>query len=97
MEAIDRKFSFTAVSVKSGKTYTQKDAIVFLAKDELLPDLLDKYWELCVQRQVDPRQIEGVQLLKDRVLKFQRVNIKKVKLPDVEKGKEEKKICKPNK
>ena len=38
-----------------------------------------------------------MQLLKDRVLKWQRANEKRVKLPDVEKGEEEKKVCKPNK
>lgn len=96
MEKIDRKFSFVATSLKSGKTYTHRDAIVFLAKDALLPDLLDKYIELCVQRGVDEHQIKGAQLLKDRVLKYQRVNTQKVKLPDVEEGKEEKKACKPN-
>lgn len=96
MEKVDRKFAFVATSLKSGKTYTHRDAIVFLAKDALLPDVLDRYIELCAQHGIDERQIKGVQLLKDRVLKYQRVNMKKVKLPDVEEGQEEKKVCKPN-
>ena len=97
MEAIDRKFRFTAVSLSSGRKHTHADAIVFLAKDALLPDLLDKYLALCSAAQVDERQIKGVQLLKDRVLTYQRSNIKKVRMPDVNAGKEEKRICKPNK
>lgn len=97
MEAIDRKFKITAVSKKSGKTYTEKEGILFLVKDALLPDLLDRYIELCVQNNVDERQIKGAQLLKDRVLKYQRLNMQKVKFPDVAEGKEEKKVCKPNK
>lgn len=97
MERIDRKFKFTAVSNKSGKKYTEKNALVFLLKDALLPDLLDKYMGLCAEKNVDERQIMGVSLLKDRVLIWQRANEKKVHLPDVEAGKEEKRVCKANK
>lgn len=96
-EVIDRKFKFSAVSIRSGKTYTEKDAMVFLIKDALLPDLLDAYIGLCAKAQVDERQLRGVQLLKDRVMTWQRKNEKKVHKPDVEEGKEEKRICKPNK
>ena len=97
MEVIDRKFKFTAVSNKSGKTYTEKDAIVFLVKDSLLPNMLDAYIGLCAHAQVDERQLKGMQLLKDRVMQWQRKNEKKVHKPDVEEGREEKRVCKPNK
>ena len=97
MENIDRKFKFIAVSKKSGKKYTQNNAIVFLVKDALLPDLLDKYLELCSQAEVDMRQITGVSLLKDRVLAWQRKHYDKVHKPDVQEGKEEAQVCKPNK
>jgi len=96
-EVIDRKFKFTAISNKSGKKYTQNNAIVFLLKDSLLPNMLDNYIGLCGQAGVDQRQLRGVQLLKDRVLAWQRKNIKKVHMPDVEEGAEEKRVCKPNK
>lgn len=97
MEKLDRKFTFEAVSIRSGKRYTEKNAIVFLAKDALLPDLLDQYIELCVAKGVDLRQIEGAKLLKERVEKWQAKNEKLVHYPDVEQGKEEKRVCKPNK
>lgn len=96
MEVLDRKFKIKAVSIKSGKMYTQKNAILFLGKDKLLPDLLDKYIELCSKAGVDRAQLVGVQLLKDRVMRYQRENIKKVKLPDVSEGVEEKRVCKLN-
>lgn len=96
MEAIDRKFRIAATSLKSGKEYNQSNAVVFLAKDALLPDLLDKYYELCIQKNVDARQLLGVILLKERVVAWQRKNIKKVHVPDVEEGKEEKRVCKEN-
>lgn len=53
MRIIDRKFKFIAVSIRSGKEYTEKDAI-----------LLDAYIGLCAKAQVDERQLKGVQLLK---------------------------------
>ena len=97
MECIDRKFKFTAISNKSGRKYTEKNALVFLVKDSLLPNMLDKYIELCGQAQVDERQLLGMQLLKDRVMEYQRKYPKKVKKPDVAEGREEKRVCKANK
>lgn len=97
MEAIDRKYRFTAVGLASGRKYTHANAVVFLAKDALLPDLLDAYHALCLKAGVDERQIKGIQLLKGRVLIYQRRNLAKVKVPGVNEGKEEKRICKPNK
>jgi hypothetical protein len=95
-QVVDRKFKFTAISNKSGKKYTQANAVLFLVKDSLLPNLLDEYYELCRNAGVDNRQLKGVQLLKDRVLTWQRMNIKKVSIPGVEEGKEEKRVCKDN-
>ena len=97
MEAIDRKFKFIAISNKSGKKYTEKNALVFLLKDALLPDLLDSYIGMCSQRGADERQVKGLHLLKDRVMKWQRANEKKVHMPDVQEGEEEKRVCKANK
>jgi hypothetical protein len=96
MAMIDRKFKFTAISRKSGKKYNENNAVVFLLKDALLPDMLDAYMQLCVEKGVDPRQVVGVSLLKDRVLTWQRKNINKVHIPDVGEGEEEKRVCKPN-
>jgi hypothetical protein len=97
MECIDRKYRFKAVSLASKRTHTHADAVLFLAKDQLLPALLEKYIELCRDNGVADSQIKGVMLLKERVLTFQRRNINKVQLPDVGDGKEEKRVCKPNK
>jgi hypothetical protein len=44
----------------------------------------------------DERQLRGMQLLKDRVMKWQRANEKKVHLPDVQEGEEEKRVCRKN-
>jgi hypothetical protein len=66
-------------------------------KDALLPSLLDNYMALCLQRGADERQVKGLHLLKDRVMKWQRSNEKKVHMPDVQEGEEEKRVCKANK
>jgi hypothetical protein len=97
MAVIDRKFKINAISLKSGKKYTENNAILFLLKDKNLPAMLVKYKELCVQGGADERQILGLDLLMDRVMEWQRANEKKVKLADIEQGKEEKRVCKPNK
>ena len=94
---IDKKFTFVATSVKSGNEYTERNAMIFLLKDALLPDLLDHYINLCIKNRVGTAQIVGIELLKERVLNWQRKHIKEVKLPDVDKEKEEKYVCKPNK
>jgi len=96
MECIDRKFKTSATSLKSGKEYTQADSVVFLAKDALLPDMLDMYYAMSKAKGVDARQLLGIALLKERVVAWQRKNIKHVHLPDVEEGKEEKRVCKDN-
>lgn len=97
MEILDRKFKFKAVSIRTGKQYTEKNAIVFLAKDALLPELLQYYEKLCKDNEVDELQIKGVQLLIERVRQYQSQYPQKVHMPDVEKGEEEKRVCKPNK
>lgn len=96
MECIDRKFKTEAVSLKSGKKYTQANSVLFLAKDALLPDLLDVYYAMSKTKGVDERQLLGIALLKERVIAWQRVHVKQVHMPDVEEGKEEKRVCKDN-
>lgn len=96
MECIDRKFKTESVSLKSGKKYTQANSVLFLVKDILLPDMLDLYYELARAKGADTRQLVGIALLKERVIAWQRVHVKQVKLPDVEEGKEEKRVCKDN-
>jgi len=96
MECIDRKFKIEATSIKSGKKYTHRNAVLFLASDGCLPELLEKYKEICISNLVDDRQIKGVELLRERVIAWQDANKKSVHIPDVDEGKEEKRVCKEN-
>lgn len=97
MEIIDRKFIFVGASRKSQKRYTERNAVLFVAHDEVLPDLLDKYHGLCEKAGADARQLRAIGLLKDRVLSWQRKNVKQVRVADVEQGKEERRVNAPNK
>lgn len=102
MEAIDRKFFFQAWPTKEAigrrveATYTEANAVVFLAKDVLLVPLLEYYLRLCGQYHVDDAQTKGVRLLIGRVETWQKANLDKLKLPDVDPGPEADRVCAPN-
>jgi len=96
-EAIDRKFKFEAVSLSSGKAYSQKNAIVFLARDPAVPAALEAYEAKCKELGASDEQLQGVGLLHARVVQFQTRSLKRVKVADVQPGKEAKRVLKPNK
>lgn len=95
-DPIDRKFKIVAISRRSKKKYTEQNSILFLAKDALLVATLDRYLSLCIENAVDQRQIKGVELLIDRVKKWQAKNQDKLHMPDVAAGAEAMRICKEN-
>jgi hypothetical protein len=95
-EAIDRKFKFTATSIQSGQEFTPKNAFLFLARDPAVPAMLDTYEAKCKELGAGEEQLQAVRLLRDRVVKYQARHPKKVKVADVEPGKEAKRVCKPN-
>ena len=71
METIDRKFKFLAINPCKGTIYTEKNAVLFLAKDAGLLPTLDRYLKFCENVGCDPSHIESVELLMGRVRKFQ--------------------------
>lgn len=95
-EPIDRKYMFDAVSAHSGNLHTQADAMVFLARDPAVPGMLQTYENECRRLGSDHGQLEAVRLLRQRVEAFQARHPDKVKVADVEQGKEAKRICAPN-
>ena len=96
MEAIDRKFKFIAVHTTKKTIFTEDDAVLFLAKDAALPATLKFYHQECRGMGADPKQLEGIKLLIDRVDQYQRMNPKRVKVPDVDDGPEAAVVLKPN-
>ena len=96
MEAIDRKFQINAVCRAHHHLHGENDAVLFLAKDAALPATLRAYREECFRLGVDERQLKGIDLLIERVDRFQVENQSAVKLPDIDADKEEDYVNHPN-
>lgn len=88
METIDRKFKFLAVNPGNGNIFTDKEGVVFLAKDDCFLPTLKFYLEECIRQEASVAQITGVNLLIDRVTRWRLENLKRCKTPDVASGKE---------
>lgn len=100
MERLDRKFHISATHVTRGAHYTDKEAVLFLAKDNLFLPLLYFYLLLCVLLvplfQVKWLQVKGVWLLIGRVRNYRNQNQKILKYPDIYEGNESKAVLRPN-
>lgn len=81
-KAIDWKYQITAVNPCSGNMHSQHDAILFLAKDKAVPAMIDAYRAECLRLGANPAHIEAIELLNERVLRYQR-NIES-KVPDTD-------------
>ena len=68
---IDRKFTFVATNPCKGTIYTEKDAIVFCAKDAAVPAMLVAYQKKCKELGCESSHIESVGLLLGRVRDYQ--------------------------
>ena len=71
METIDRKFRILAVNPCNGHTYTEKDAILFCAKDKAVPAALAAYHTECEKLGANKEHLDSIILLIGRVNKFQ--------------------------
>ena len=78
---IDRKFVTLSINPVTGKIYTEKNSILFTAKDKALPATLEFYLKECERIGCEPVQIESIQLLIDRVKGFQQAN--ESHIPDI--------------
>ena len=71
MEVIDRKFKFVATNPCKGSVYTEENAIVFLAKDKAVPEMLSFYSGICKSLGCGEEHLESIRLLRERVNDFQ--------------------------
>ena len=71
-QVIDRKFKIVAVNPCNHKYYTEKNAVLFCAKDEAFPAALDAYLEKCLELGCDSTHIDSIKLLIERVGEFQK-------------------------
>ena len=91
---IDRKFNIVAENATTLKKHTEKDAVLFLAKDKALPATLEFYKEECERLGAEPTFLKSVDKLIGRVKEFQDAHPKKVKVPDISAGKEAARLLK---
>lgn len=83
-EPIDRKYTFCATSTEHPKEHSHMDALVFLAKDKALPATLSFYRDECFRLGAQVEQLQGIDLLIERVLCFQAERPDLVKVGDVD-------------
>ncbi len=86
VEAIDSKFVFLAVCREHGHRHTHRDGIVFLAKDQALPATLRFYRTECIRLDASPEQIWGIDMLIERVERYQAEYPDIVKVADIDLG-----------
>src|SRR5437867_2498859 len=83
-EAIDRKFIILAKCVEHDHAYDDHHAVLLLAKDRAVPATLRFYRQECERIGAAPNQLRGIDLLIERVERYQRVNPGVLKVPDVD-------------
>ncbi len=95
--AIDRKFQFVAFNPYNLKMFTEKDGIVFLAKDTLVVPMLETYLAL-VGKNIGygSPEAKSVKLMIERVRAYQKNNPQLCKLPDLSGGAETFELTLPN-
>lgn len=96
MEQVDRKFLIEAEHITKGIKHTERDAVLFLAKDNAFPATLRFYRQECERLGADVSQLLSVDLLIDRVDTWRRLNPDQCKVPDVDYGEEYGIQCRPN-
>lgn len=80
---IDWKYKIEAVNPCSENTHTQKDAVLFLAKDKgFLEAALPAYLEWCKKNGTNSAHVEAVELLMERVRRYQ--ELVGCKIPDTD-------------
>jgi len=99
MEPIDTKYVFRGFKAEGGpfvSMVTQNNAIVFKAGDLAFALVLPRYRDICSDLGADERQLKAIDLLIERVKAYQKNNPELCKVPDVDAGEEEKRVCRPN-
>lgn len=93
---IDRKFHIAAVHKTKGKGVTDSEAVLFLCKDDAFPATLQFYRAECMRLGVGVAQVEGIDLLIERVALWRRRNKVLCRNPDIDQGPEVAYVNRPN-
>ena len=94
---IDRKFQISAVCHAHGHLHTEAEDVYFKAADLAFNDrVLDTYREEAIKLGANERQIKGIELLKERVARYKKDHPDRIKVPDIDEGREEQIVNRPN-
>ena len=86
-EPIDRKFEIAARCIEHDHAYDENHAVLMLAKDRAAPATLRFYRAECERLGAGPAQLLGIDLLIERVDRYQRANPGALKVADVDEEK----------
>ena len=86
-EAIDRKFEIQARCIEHDHAYDDHHAILMLAKDKAVPATLRFYRAECERIGAGPAQLRGIDLLIERVDRYQAANPGVLKVADIDEEK----------
>lgn len=78
---LDAKFTGKIIKVKDGSVVPDDEYIVFLAKDDAFADILQNYWNRCVELECDKEQLDAVERLINRVGAWRAANIERCHKP----------------
>lgn len=79
---IDTKFVFAAVSREHGHSHSHHDALIFLAHDIALPEILRAYKKAAKKRGASANQLAQIDSLTERVIAWQAAHPEAVKVAD---------------
>jgi hypothetical protein len=82
----DRKYG--VVTTEHGEIPDDEPVVVFRARDALLPALLAKYQQMCLEAGSPPRHYELISESLASVESWQRANPDRVRTPDSERSRE---------
>ena len=83
---LDAKFHGVIVKNKNGTVVPQDQWMVFLAKDNAVPAMLEFYEQECERQGAAPEQVAAVRAMRARVDAWRREHPELCKAPDVERG-----------
>lgn len=86
IQKLDAKFDGVIFKVKDGTIVRPDEYIVFLAKDNSLPDTLEFYRNQCLWRGCDNRQLKAIDDMIARLRQWRANNPERCKNPDIEIG-----------